>query len=63
MLLGYLFGPAAAITVVFAKNCLHFFISSNFGIGELANFIVGAAFVGTASYLYKKRNKTLFFQL
>ncbi|ADO76597.1 ECF transporter S component [Halanaerobium praevalens] len=61
MLLGYLFGPAAAITVVFAKNCLHFFISSNFGIGELANFIVGAAFVGTASYLYKKKKQNFIF--
>lgn len=56
MLLAYIFGPLVGISVVFAKNLIHLFISSNMGIGEVANFLVGASLVGVSSYLYRSKN-------
>ena len=39
------------------KNLLHLLTTHTGGVGELANFIVGSAFVFTAGFLYK-RNRT-----
>ena len=36
------------------KNLLHLFITNTGGVGELSNFILGAAFVGVAGLYYKK---------
>jgi riboflavin transporter FmnP len=50
-------GPIAGILIQLIKNSLHLIMSATSGVGELANFIVGSAFVGAAG-LYYKSNKT-----
>lgn len=53
----FAFGPVAGIIVELIKNILHFIIKSETGgIGELANFVSGAAFAVAASLIYF-RNK------
>ncbi len=48
-------GPMAGITIELVKNIMHFVLglSATAGIGEIANFIVGCAFVLPASLIYK----------
>lgn len=57
---GIALGPAAGVMVEFLKNLLQFItgMSTTGGIGELANFIIGGAFVFTVSFLYRE-NKNL----
>ncbi len=51
-------GPACGILVELIKNVLHAALASgSFGVGELSNFVLGAAFTGTAGALYR-RNRT-----
>lgn len=50
-------GPACGVLVCLIKNLLHLFMTSTGGVGELSNFILGAAFVLPAGLLYK-RHKT-----
>ncbi|MCM0649809.1 ECF transporter S component [Clostridium swellfunianum] len=52
-------GPVSGVVIEFLKNLLHGFIkgSSTMWVGELANFIVGSAYVFTAGAIYK-RNKS-----
>lgn len=46
VLLGtFALGPLAGLAIELVKNLLHLTISSTAGIGELANFLVGSAFV------------------
>lgn len=56
---GFAMGPAVGVTIELIKNVLHFITkTSTAGVGELANFIVGAALVFPASYIYKlKKSK------
>lgn len=61
LFLGFIFGPLYGVLVVLGKNILHLFITSNMGIGELANFIIGSSLIGTSSYFYYKKNWNLFF--
>lgn len=51
-------GPAAGIMIELIKNILHLFKTSTAGVGELANFLVGIAFVVPIGIFYKK-NRTL----
>lgn len=46
-------GPVWGVAVCFVKNLLHLFVTTTSGVGELANFILGAAFVFTAGVIYK----------
>ncbi|MDF2675393.1 MAG: transporter component [Clostridiales bacterium] len=48
-------GPIAGILIEFLKNLLNIVVqgSQTGFIGELANFVVGAAFVGTAGSMYR----------
>lgn len=49
-------GPAYGVAVCLIKNLLNLiFHGSTGGIGELCNFLLGAAFVGAAGLLYKYR--------
>jgi riboflavin transporter FmnP len=50
-------GPLAGVAIELIKNILHVIFLSNPGspVGELANFIVGVALVGTAGFIYKKK--------
>jgi riboflavin transporter len=52
-------GPVPGIAIEFLKNLLHGAIkgSSTMWVGELANFLVGSAYVFTAGYIYQ-RNKS-----
>ncbi len=55
---GFTLGPGAAIIIQLVKNILHFMTKTTTGgVGELANFLVGSAFVVPASIIYLK-NKT-----
>ncbi len=50
-------GPMAGVIIELIKNILHLIFKWNMGspVGELANFVVGVALVGTAGFIYKKR--------
>ncbi len=50
-------GPIWGGAVCLVKNLLHLFVSSTSGVGELANFLLGAAFVIPAGFVYKKMQK------
>ena len=52
-------GPWAGVAVCLLKNLLHLFFTSTAGVGELANFIISAAFVFPAGVIYSRvRTKT-----
>lgn len=48
-------GPVCGVAVCLIKNILHLFITTTGGVGELSNFILGAAFVLPAGLIYKHR--------
>ena len=50
-------GPIVGVLVELLKNILHIALrgTATMAVGELANFIVGSAFVYTASIIYHKR--------
>ncbi len=48
-------GPVCGVMVCLIKNVLHLFITSTGGVGELSNFILGAAFVLPAGLIYKRK--------
>ncbi len=50
-------GPLFGALVVLVKNLLHLVRTSTGGVGELSNFLLGAAFVVPAGLIYQ-RNKT-----
>ncbi len=50
-------GPWAGVAVCALKNIIHLFNTSTMCVGELANFLLGAAFVLPAGLIYKK-NRT-----
>jgi riboflavin transporter FmnP len=52
-------GPVEGVVIELMKNILHGFIkgSTSMWVGELANFLIGSAFVFIAGLVYK-RNKT-----
>ena len=56
----FAFGPMAGILIELVKNLLGLFSTATSGIGELANFLMGASYVGTAGMIYKlhKTRKT-----
>ena len=46
-------GPVCGVTVELIKNLLHLIFTATGGVGELANFIIGAALVAPAGIIYK----------
>lgn len=48
-------GPLSGVIICLIKNVIHITMSSSGGIGELANFIMSAAFVLPAGIIYKYR--------
>ena len=48
----FAFGPLAGVLIELVKNALQLFSTSTGGIGELANFLMGASFVFTAGLIY-----------
>lgn len=49
----YAYGPLAGVLIELIKNLLHCAASQSFTVGELSNFILGAAFTLTAGLIYK----------
>lgn len=45
--------PLSGVTVELIKNLLHLFVGNTGGVGELSNFLVGAAFVLPASVMFR----------
>lgn len=56
LITGLALGPVAGILVELLKNMLHLLRTSTGGVGELANFLVGAALILPASMMYKKKS-------
>jgi len=51
------FGPVAGVIIAFLKNVIHLLVSQSGFVGELSNFLLGAAFAATAGCLYRfKKN-------
>lgn len=51
-------GPVSGVIICLIKNLLHLLITSTGGVGELSNFVLGAAFVLPAGLIYKyKKNR------
>ena len=57
LLAAFMFGPLEGMAVCLFKNLLHLTVTSTAGVGELANFLLGAAFAGTAGIIYRKKHK------
>ena len=53
----YAYGPLAGVIIELIKNLIHCAITKSATVGELSNFLLGAAFTGTAGFIYKM-NKT-----
>lgn len=55
----FAYGPVAGIIIELLKNVIHLPFSGSMCIGELSNFLLGAAFAGVAGLVYKqKKTKT-----
>lgn len=50
---GFAMGPIAGVLVELIKNLFHVPTSGTGGVGELANFIIGCAYVVPASIIYR----------
>ena len=50
----FAYGPIWGVVIELVKNLLHLTVSSTGGVGELANFVMGAALVFSAGLIYKK---------
>lgn len=51
----FAYGPSCGILICLIKNLLHMPVSTTACVGEFANFLLGAIFVGTAGLIYKKK--------
>ncbi|RGD74453.1 ECF transporter S component [Anaerofustis stercorihominis] len=51
----FAFAPVTGVVIELIKNGLQLFSTNTGGIGELANFLMGASFVLTAGIIYKRR--------
>ena len=51
----FAFGPGVGVLIELVKNALQLLTTSTGGVGELANFLIGAAFVAAAGFIYKRR--------
>jgi riboflavin transporter FmnP len=50
-------GPLYGVLVCLIKNLIHIPLGSTGGIGEIANFVIGAVYVLTSSLIYNKIKK------
>lgn len=51
----FAYGPVCGILVCLIKNLLHMPVSTTACVGEFANFLLGAVFVGTAGFFYQRK--------
>ncbi len=54
---GFAMGPLAAVIMELLKNLINFFFNGTitFGVGELANFVIGCALTVPAALIYKHK--------
>lgn len=52
-------GPLCGVVVCLIKNLLHLMITTTGGVGELANFLLGVAFVLPAGLIYKHKKSRM----
>ncbi len=55
LIASFAYGPLYGVLVCFIKNALHLFVTGTAGVGELANFLMGAVFVAIAGWIYRRR--------
>lgn len=55
LLAAFSMGPVTGIIVQLVKNILHLLVSQTALVGELANFVMGSAFVATAGLIYRRK--------
>ncbi len=55
LMASFALGPVYGVIVCLIKNLLHLFMTQTGGVGELSNFILGAAFVLPAGLIYKHK--------
>ena len=55
LLTSFACGPVYGVLVALIKNVLHLFMGTSMGVGELANFLLGAVFAAFAGIIYKKK--------
>ncbi len=53
LIASFAYGPVFGVLVCFIKNAIHLFFTNTAGVGELANFLMGAVFVAVAGIIYK----------
>ena len=53
---GMAIGPLWGVLVCLVKNVIHIPMGSTGGIGEIANFAIGAVYVFVVSFIYKRMN-------
>ena len=53
LITAFALGPWYGVGVCLIKNLLHLIDTHSMGVGELANFLLGAVFVCVAGYIYK----------
>ena len=51
----FAFGPLSGLLIELVKNTLQLLTTSTGGIGEIANFLMGASYVVAAGVIYKRR--------
>ena len=51
----FAFGPLSGLLIELVKNTLQLLTTSTGGIGEVANFLMGASYVVAAGVIYKRR--------
>ena len=51
----FAFGPFSGLLIEFVKNALQLLTTSTGGVGEIANFLMGASYVVTAGFIYRYR--------
>ena len=51
----FAFGPISGLLIELVKNALQLMTTSTGGIGEIANFLMGASYVVAAGVIYKRR--------
>ena len=54
LIAAFAYGPLSGVLVCLIKNVIHLLNTQSGGVGELSNFILGAAFVYTSGLVYKK---------
>ncbi len=55
LIASFAYGPLYGVLVCFVKSVLHLFVTNTAGVGELANFLMGAVFVLVAGAIYRNR--------